>query len=48
MGAGYFLFTILADEFRESLGATADIFLWMPNVLCVVIGYVLFRRSRFK
>jgi len=48
MGAGYFLFTILADEFRGALGAAADIFLWMPNVLCVAIGYILFRRSRFK
>jgi lipopolysaccharide export LptBFGC system permease protein LptF len=48
MGAGYFLFTILADEFRGSLGTAADIFLWMPNVLCVAIGYFLFRRSRFK
>jgi lipopolysaccharide export LptBFGC system permease protein LptF len=48
MGAGYFLFTILADEFRGALGATADIFLWMPNILCVATGYILLRRSRFK
>lgn len=48
MGAGYFLFTILADEFRGSLGSAADIFLWLPNLICVAIGYILFRRSRFK
>lgn len=48
MGAGYFLFTILADEFRGKLGAAADTFLWMPNILCFIIGLILFRRSRFK
>jgi lipopolysaccharide export system permease protein len=46
LGAGYFLFTVLSAEFKTDLGATAV--LWLPNVLCVLIGLFLFRRTRFK
>lgn len=46
LGAGYFLFTVLADEFDTDLGAATA--LWAPNVICVLVGFILFRRARFK
>jgi lipopolysaccharide export LptBFGC system permease protein LptF len=46
LGGGYFLFTVIADEFETTAGATAT--LWAPNVLCVLLGLILFRRARFK
>jgi len=46
IGAGYFLATSLADQFRSDTLVTAA--LWLPNVLCVVIGVILFRRARFR
>ena len=46
IGAGYFLATSLADQFRSVTLVTAA--LWLPNVLCVVIGVILFRRARFR
>ena len=46
LGSAYFLFTVIADEFETDLAAT--ITLWLPNVLCVVVGCVLFRKARFK
>lgn len=46
LGTGYFLFTVIADEFETDRAAT--IILWLPNVLCVLIGCLLFRRARFK
>jgi lipopolysaccharide export LptBFGC system permease protein LptF len=46
LGAGYFLFTVLADEFETDAGATAV--LWAPNAICVLLGFFLFRRARFK
>jgi lipopolysaccharide export LptBFGC system permease protein LptF len=46
IGTGYFLFTVLATEFKSDAGATA--MLWAPNVACVLLGVVLFRRARFK
>jgi lipopolysaccharide export system permease protein len=46
LGAGYFLFTVLADEFETE--RTASLVLWSPNVLCVLVGCLLFWRARFK
>lgn len=46
IGAGYFLATSLADQFRSDTMITAA--LWLPNVICVVVGVILFRRARFR
>ncbi len=46
IGAGYFLLTMLAEQFETDAGATA--MLWSPNLACVILGLVLFRRARFK
>ncbi len=46
LGAGYFLFSVFSSEFKSELGA--NLTLWLPNVLCVLAGLVLFRRARFK
>ncbi len=46
IGMGYFLFTVLADEFDSDAGATFA--LWAPNVFCLVLGLYLFRRARFR
>lgn len=46
IGSAYFFFTVLADEFETDLGATVA--LWSPNVFCVLLGLILFRRVRFR
>lgn len=46
IGTGYFLITILAEQFKTE--SAAMIALWSPNVACVLLGLVLFRRARFK
>jgi len=46
VAAGYFLSTMLADQFHTDATVTAA--LWTPNVLCILLGLWLFRRSRFK
>ncbi len=46
IGTGYFLVTMLAQQFKTDSAATA--ILWAPNVVCVLLGLVLFRRARFK
>lgn len=46
IGTAYFLFTVLADEFKTDFGATFA--LWAPNVFCVLLGLFLFRRARFR
>lgn len=46
IGTGYFLLTMLADQFKTDAGATA--ILWAPNIACVLLGLVLFRRARFR
>lgn len=46
IGAGYFVLTMLADEFKTDSGAA--FMLWAPNVACVLLGLFLFRRARFK
>lgn len=46
IGSGYFMITVLAEQFK-SLGM-ATLMLWMPNLLCVGLGVWLFRKARFK
>ena len=46
IGTGYFLFVMLADNFKTEAAATA--MLWTPNAICVLLGLFLFRRARFK
>jgi lipopolysaccharide export LptBFGC system permease protein LptF len=46
IGTGYFLVTMLAEEFKTQSGATA--MLWAPNAACVLLGLFLFRRARFR
>jgi lipopolysaccharide export system permease protein len=46
IGTGYFLLTMLADEFKNPAQVTA--MLWAPNAACILLGFILFRRARFK
>lgn len=46
IGVGYFMFTVLVDQFESERMALA--ILWMPNILCVILGLWLFRRARFR
>lgn len=46
IGTGYFVLTMLADEFKSDTGAA--MMLWAPNIACVLLGLFLFRRARFR
>lgn len=46
IGSGYFLVTVLAEQIK-SLGL-ASFMLWLPNIACIGLGILLFRRARFK
>lgn len=46
IGTGYFLLTMIADQFESDFGTTA--MLWAPNIACVLLGLILFRRARYK
>jgi lipopolysaccharide export system permease protein len=46
IGTGYFMITLLADQFKSDSAAT--MMLWAPNAACVLLGLFLFRRARFK
>lgn len=46
IGTGYFLITMLAEQFKTDAAATAV--LWSPNAICLLLGLLLFRRARFK
>lgn len=46
IGTGYYIITLLAEQFKTDAGATAA--LWAPNIACVLLGLFLFRRARFK
>ncbi len=45
IGGAYFLITILADQSKNP--SVAMFVLWLPNVICVLVGLFLFRRARF-
>ena len=42
---GYFLFFTIADESQGDDLALSQILLWLPNILCVILGILLFRRA---
>lgn len=46
IGTGYFLVTMLSEQFETDAAAT--MVLWAPNAACVLLGLFLFRRARFK
>jgi lipopolysaccharide export system permease protein len=46
IGAGYFLISTLAGQFKTNFAVTA--MLWAPNIGCVLLGALLFWRARFK
>ncbi len=46
IGTGYFVVTILAEQCKSDSWITA--MLWAPNVACILLGIILFRRARFK
>lgn len=48
VGLGYFLFFMIAAEFQKEEGYTALILFWLPNVVCLILGTVLFFRARRK
>jgi len=42
----YFMFTVLVDQFKTE--TSAIVILWTPNVLCLLLGFYLFRRARLR
>lgn len=46
ISTGYFLMIMLSDQFKSDAGATMA--LWAPNIACVLLGMILFRRARFQ
>jgi lipopolysaccharide export system permease protein len=46
IAALYFVITTLAEHFDTTLGA--NLVMWSPNLMCVILGLYLFRRARFK
>lgn len=46
VGAGYFLSSFIADQFHTD--GLVTLAMWLPNILCILIGLVLFRRARFR
>jgi lipopolysaccharide export LptBFGC system permease protein LptF len=46
IGTAYFLISMLAGDSGSDKGAT--LFLWAPNVACILLGLYLFRRARFR
>jgi lipopolysaccharide export system permease protein len=40
----YFLFIIIADALREHPAAHPHLLMWLPNVVFMTLGVVLFRR----
>jgi lipopolysaccharide export LptBFGC system permease protein LptF len=46
IGTGYFMVTMLAEHVKSTSMAT--VVLWSPNVICAVLGLILFRRLRIR
>lgn len=46
IGTLYFLVSMLAEQSGTHAGAA--LVLWSPNIACVLLGLVLFRRARFR
>lgn len=45
---GYFVLHTLGDEFRNDPSNKADILFWLPNVIALIIGCILFYKARLK
>lgn len=45
VAVGYFLFFIIADETQGSNLALTKFLLWLPNIVCLLLGILLFRRA---
>ncbi|NNJ87329.1 MAG: YjgP/YjgQ family permease [Akkermansiaceae bacterium] len=48
VGLGYFLFFMIADSFEKKPGNTALFLYWLPNIVCLGLGIMLFSRARRK
>ena len=48
IGLGYFLFFMIADSFDDKPGSTAIMLYWLPNVICLALGLILFSIARRK
>lgn len=48
IGLAYFIFHIFADNTKEKDGNLATLLFWLPNVLALLLGIYLFRRSGRK
>lgn len=46
VGAAYFVFSLLGQKAQSPF--VAEALLWAPNVLCLVVGLLLFHRVRFR
>jgi lipopolysaccharide export system permease protein len=46
IGTAYFLVTVLAKQFDSE--AVTSAVLWAPNMACVLLGLIFFRRARFR
>jgi lipopolysaccharide export LptBFGC system permease protein LptF len=46
IAALYFVITALAENLDKP--SIANLTLWSPNVICMILGLYLFRRARFK
>ena len=44
----YFLFIIIADPFRDKPDAMPHLLMWLPNVIFITLGMVLFIRLSRK
>jgi len=48
IGGGYFFFSLLAGEWKSTDELAIAALLWAPNVMCIALGLLLFRRIRFR
>lgn len=48
IGAGYFLFSLLAGQSHGSSPLVGGSLLWLPNIVCIGLGLWFFRRCRFR
>jgi lipopolysaccharide export system permease protein len=46
IGTSYFLLSMLAEQLKSTGSVT--LMLWAPNVMCVLLGIILFRKARYN
>jgi lipopolysaccharide export LptBFGC system permease protein LptF len=44
----YFLFIIVADTFRDKPSAMPHLLMWLPNIIFIGLGLILFLRLSRK